>query len=175
MPGDLYRYRENEIPPYTLSVNGRDVSPTLEKGYAVLKRIWQAGDTVELKLPMPMHRVLANAEIEADRGRVVLERGPLVYCIEAIDNGGQARNVVLPESTELVPEHRPKLLGGVTVLRARIRQARKRPPLRQFPITPGRIGAMARCASGLKPIPRRDRLGDEPQTQINQRTPNRVL
>ena len=68
--------------PTRSSVNGREVSPTLEKGYAVLKRTWQAGDTVELKLPMPIHRVLANAEIEADRGRVALERGPLVYCIE---------------------------------------------------------------------------------------------
>jgi hypothetical protein len=119
VPGDLYRYRASEVPPYMLSVNGQEISPKLEKGYAVLKRIWKSGDTVELKLPMPIHRVLANPEIEADRGRVALERGPLVYCIEGIDNGGEARNVVLPESTELVAEHRPNLLGGVTVLCAK--------------------------------------------------------
>ena len=133
VPGDLYHYRESDIPPYTLSVNGREVSPTLEKGYAVLKRTWQSGDTVELKLPMPIHRVLANREIEADRGRVALERGPLVYCIEAIDNGGQARNVVLPESTELVAEHRPNLLGGVTVLRAKMQAAAGETPFTAIP------------------------------------------
>jgi len=119
VPGDLYRYRESEVPPYSLTVNGQQVSPKLEKGYAVLKRTWQAGDTVELKLPMPIHRVIANKEIETDRGRVALERGPLVYCIEGIDNGGRARDIVLPESTELVAEHQTDLLGGVTVLRAK--------------------------------------------------------
>jgi uncharacterized protein len=119
VPGDLYRYRETEILPYSLSVNGQEVSPTVEKGYAVLKRTWKAGDTVELNLPMPIHRVLPNSQIEADRERVALERGPLVYCIEGIDNGGESQSVVLPDSTELVAEHRQNLLGGVTVLRAK--------------------------------------------------------
>lgn len=119
VPGDLYRYRESQIPPYTLTVNGQAVSPVLEKGYAVLKRAWQAGDTVELTLPMPIHRVLAHEQVEANRGRVALERGPLVYCIEAVDNGGQARNIMLPDSLELMAEHRADLLGGVTVLRAK--------------------------------------------------------
>jgi DUF1680 family protein len=118
VPGDLYRYAEKEAPAFKLSVNGRAVSPTLEKGYAVLRRTWKAGDTIELNLPMPIHRVLANEGIEADRGRVALERGPLVYCAEAIDNGGQARTLVLPAEAELVAEHRKDLLGGVTVIRA---------------------------------------------------------
>jgi DUF1680 family protein len=133
VPGDLYRYRETEIPPYTLSVNGQQVSPTLEKGYAVLKRTWKAGDTVELNLPMPIHRVLANAQIEADKGRVALERGPLVYCIEGIDNGDQAQNVVLPDSTELVAEHRANLLGGVTVLRAKNQAEAEATPFMAIP------------------------------------------
>jgi DUF1680 family protein len=119
VPGDLYRYRETEIPPYTLAVNGEAVSPALEKGYAVLNRTWRAGDTMELNLPMPIHRVLAHERVAADRGRVALERGPLVYCIEAIDNGGQARDVILPDSLELAAEHRTDLLGGVTILRAK--------------------------------------------------------
>ena len=97
---------------------------------------------------MPIHRVLANKEIETDRGRVALERGPLVYCVEGIDNGGRARDIVLPDSTELVAEHRIDLLGGVTVLRARMAQAWKVADLWQFRITHGRIEAMARCACG---------------------------
>jgi DUF1680 family protein len=119
VPGDLYRYQESKVPEYTLLVNGHEVSPTLEKGYAVLKRTWKATDTVELRLPMPVHRVLSNPQIQADQGRVALERGPLVYCIEGIDHAGQTQNVVLPDSRELVPQDRPDLLGGVTVLRAR--------------------------------------------------------
>ena len=103
-------------PAFKLSVNGRAVSPTLEKGYAVLRRTWKAGDTIELNLPMPIHRVLANEGIEAGRGRVALERGPLIYCAEGIDNGGQARTLVLPADAELVAEHRKDLLGGITVI-----------------------------------------------------------
>jgi uncharacterized protein len=119
VPGDLYRYAEEEVPFYMLSVNGKAVRPKLEKGYAVLRRTWKSGDTVELVLPMPIHRVLANDGIEAGRGRVALERGPLVYCAEGIDNGGRARTLVLPADAELIAEHRNDLLGGVTLIRSR--------------------------------------------------------
>jgi DUF1680 family protein len=68
---------------------------------------------------MPIHRVLANDGVEADRRRVALERGPLVYCTEGIDNGGRARTLVLPADVTLVAEHRKELLGGVTVIRAK--------------------------------------------------------
>lgn len=119
VPGDLYRYAEKETPAYTVSMNGKAVSPKMEKGYAVLRRTWKAGDTIELNFPMPIHHVLANEGIEADRGRVALERGPLVYCAEGIDNGGRARTLVLPADAELVAEHRKDLLGGITVIRAK--------------------------------------------------------
>ena len=119
VPGDLYRYAEKEVPAFTLKLNGKIVSPTMEKGYALLRRTWKSGDTLELSLPMPIHRVLANDGVEADRRRVALERGPLVYCTEGIDNGGRARTLVLPADVTLVAEHRKELLGGVTVIRAK--------------------------------------------------------
>jgi len=119
VPGDLYRYAEREVAPFTLLVNGKAVAPSMEKGYAILRRTWKSGDTVELDLPMPVHRVLANDGVEADRGRVALERGPLVYCAEGIDNGGRARTLVLPAGIELVAEYRKDLLGGMTVIRAK--------------------------------------------------------
>lgn len=118
VPGDLYRYAEKAAPAFRLRVNGGTVAPRIEKGYAVIRRAWKSGDTVELDLPMPVHRVLANEGIEADRGRVALERGPLVYCVESVDNGGKARTLVLPPDSELTAEHRQDLLGGVTVIRA---------------------------------------------------------
>jgi len=119
VPGDLYRYAEKEVPAFTLKLNGRTLKPTLDKGYAVLRRTWKPGDTIELNLPMPIHRVLANESVEAGRGRVALERGPLVYCAEGVDNGGRARTLALAADVELVAEHRKDLLGGVTVIRAR--------------------------------------------------------
>lgn len=118
VPGDLYRYAEKTVAGITLNVNGKAVSPTLQKGYAVLRRTWETGDTIELNLPMPIHRVLANDAVEADRGRVALERGPLVYCTEGIDNGGRARTLVISPDAELLAEYRKDLLGGVTVIRA---------------------------------------------------------
>lgn len=133
VPGDLYRYAEKDVPAFTLSVNGAAVSPTLEKGYAVLKRTWKAGDVVELDLPMPVHRVLANDGVGDDKGRVALERGPIVYCLEAVDNGGVARTKVLPADAALVAEYDAKLLGGVTVIRTATQPGGTQPAVMAVP------------------------------------------
>lgn len=109
-----------------IRING--VAPkTLEgvRGYAHLKRRWKKGDVVELSLPMPVERVRANPKVEADRGRAALMRGPLVYCLEAIDNGGAVENIVLPQDAPLTAEFRPDLLGGVTVIRGPARALRR--------------------------------------------------
>jgi len=75
---------------------------------------------VELDLPMPVHRVYAHEKVEADQGRVALVRGPIVYCLEAVDHPEvDLLKVSLPREAELSAEHRPSLLGGVTVLRGR--------------------------------------------------------
>ena len=116
VPSDLYRYVETAVEPYEVQVNGKPVQPRVEQGYAVLRRNWNERDTVELRLPMPVRRVLAHENVEADRGRVALQRGPIVYCLEATDNGGSVLDLVLPDDTNLHNEHRHDLLGGVTVL-----------------------------------------------------------
>jgi len=74
---------------------------------------------VELSLPMPVHRVTSDERVAADAGRVALERGPIVYCAEAVDNGGRVFNLVLPDDAPLRAEPRPDLLGGVTVIAGR--------------------------------------------------------
>ena len=101
-----------------LQVNGKTLA-NLEKagGYASLKRKWQPGDTILLSLPMPVQRLKAHPRIEADVGRVALQRGPLIYCLEGVDNGGQVRNLVIPPEALLSAEHRTDLLGGVTVIK----------------------------------------------------------
>lgn len=118
VPGDLYRYLAAESSRPTLTVNGEAVAPPVEKGYAILRRAWKPGDVVEMQLPLPVRRVLCHEAVEENRGRVALMRGPLVYCVEGVDNGGSVGSLALADDTLLSAEHNPELLNGVTIIRA---------------------------------------------------------
>lgn len=105
-----------------LALNGKTLRPAMEKGYAVLRRTWRAGDALELSLPMPVQRVEANPQVREDRGLVVLQRGPIVYGFEALDNAGRADIQLARDaglSTGLSTQARPDLLGGVTTISGR--------------------------------------------------------
>jgi DUF1680 family protein len=119
-PTPLYSYSDGKrIERPTLQVNDGQVDlPASDGGYAVVPaREWRRGDTVTLDLPMPVRRVVANKKIEANRGRVALMRGPIVYCIEWPDvAGGQVHNLVLPDDNALSTAFRNDLLGGVQVV-----------------------------------------------------------
>ncbi|TWU37126.1 glycoside hydrolase family 127 protein [Novipirellula artificiosorum] len=69
----------------SIHLNGQAITPSIEKGYAVIDRVWKPGDQVELELPMPVQRIKADEKIAATRGQVALRRGPLVYCAEDVD------------------------------------------------------------------------------------------
>jgi len=116
VPSDLYAYTEAAEGAPALKLNGEPVELKIEKGYALITRKWKAGDVVELGLPMPVRRVAANEAVEEDRGRVAVERGPLVYCAEGPDNDGRVSNLVLPDGAVLTAEARPDLLNGVVVI-----------------------------------------------------------
>ena len=118
VPSDLYRYTDTVRTPVTIKVNRRPYIVNLEKGYAVIDRAWRPGDIIELNLPMPIRRVVANDQVSADRGRVALERGPILYALEAADNG-KVRNLVLNRDTALTAEYKPELLKGVEVIEGR--------------------------------------------------------
>jgi DUF1680 family protein len=99
-------------------VNGQALAPIeAVRGYARVQRRWRAGDVVGLSLPMPVQRVKAHPKVEANYGRVALQRGPLVYCLEAADNADGVRNLVIPPESPLTTRFRPDLLGGVTVVK----------------------------------------------------------
>jgi hypothetical protein len=117
IPSDLYTYTEAAEGAPVLKVNGETLTVTPDKGYALIRRKWQTGDVVELSLPMPVRRVAANEAVEEDRGRVAVERGPLVYCAEWPDNDGRVSNLVLADGTPLAPEPNPGLLGGIVVVK----------------------------------------------------------
>jgi hypothetical protein len=104
---------------YTLQVNGEDVSGANELGYLRISRTWQAGDEIVLALAMPVQRIYAHSRVIADRGRVALQRGPIVYCLEEADNGRNLDSILLPRDVAVEASHQPDLLGGVVVLNAR--------------------------------------------------------
>ena len=108
-------------PAVALKINGEpaDAQPQPD-GYVHLKRSWKTGDVIELDLPMPARRVYPHEKIAENQGKVALMRGPILYCLESVDQpAADLFNVVLPPDNELTAEHRPDLLGGVTVLKSK--------------------------------------------------------
>ncbi len=121
VPSDLYRFTDGPAPKPTLSVNGAPAPLAIDAdGYVALTRTWNAGDTIDLNLPMPVRRIAANDKVAADRSRIALQRGPIVYAAEWPDNpNGKVRNIVLPDTNALTAEFRPDLLNGVEVIKGR--------------------------------------------------------
>lgn len=118
VPGDLYRYDDNFKLRLKLTVNQKPASYELKKGYAQIKRKWKSHDRVALHLDMPVRRVVAHPAVAADRNRFALERGPLVYCAEGVDNQGHVLDRVLQGPIQFQTQEQPNLLGGILSIAA---------------------------------------------------------
>ena len=90
-----------------------------ENGYVRVRRAWKKGDSLELTLRMDIEKIHADPRVRADYGKLAIQRGPLVYCLEQVDNGPDLFRVSLPEQSELKTVDRPDLLGGVTAISGR--------------------------------------------------------
>lgn len=105
---------------YRLAVNGEPVPALdvrLESGYAVLERKWSQGDVVLLQLDMPVEVVRARPEVEANRGMIAIQRGPVVYCVEHADNPHlEYQSFSVRADEAFVYEYRADVLGGVVLL-----------------------------------------------------------
>ena len=88
VPSDLYSFSDDILSGYEVSVNGQRVDGELENGYLIINRNWKKGDVVRIHFDMPVRTVIANPRVAEDRGRIAVERGPLVYCAEWADNEG---------------------------------------------------------------------------------------
>ena len=134
VPSDLYSYLENSNENPRLTVNGEPFIFALEKGYAPIRRVWRKGDRLVLSLPMPVRRVVSHAAVKDNIGKVALERGPIVYCAEWVDNGGEARSLVISDKETFASEFRPEFLKGLVVLKT-LGYARKETSVRKREIT----------------------------------------
>ncbi|MBE2213165.1 MAG: glycoside hydrolase family 127 protein [Opitutaceae bacterium] len=126
VPGGLYQFADENHDAATISVNGETVPLVVDKGFATVRRAWKAGDVVTLELPMPVRRVAARPEVEADRRRVALQRGPIIFALEGPDNpGGEVLNTMLADDAPLTAAFRPDLLGGVVTISGKVTRARR--------------------------------------------------
>ncbi|MDF9830124.1 beta-L-arabinofuranosidase domain-containing protein [Parabacteroides sp. PF5-6] len=115
MPGALYSYKNESGEPWTVSLNGESIEPRLdEEGYLSITREW-TDEQIELNFPMPVRQVVADEKIEGNRGLTTITRGPLVYCMEEVDNPGFDKVKITPATT-FTAEKRPDLLNGVHTL-----------------------------------------------------------
>jgi DUF1680 family protein len=116
VPSDLYSFLQEPKQDIRLQVNGKPYPLELKKGFACIDRKWKAGDSIELDLPMPVRRVSSHENVLDNRGKVALQRGPVVYCFEGADNNGQVLDLTLADDSPLKTEFLPDLLGGVEVI-----------------------------------------------------------
>ncbi len=116
VPSDLYTFSNPGEWSVTIQINSETWPLNIDKGFARIHRKWQKGDTIELDLPMPVRRIAAHDRVKDDQGKVALQRGPLVYCFEGIDNGGHILDRKLPDDMDFTAGFQPDLLGGITVI-----------------------------------------------------------
>lgn len=108
-----------------VTFNGRtiDLAACTHKGYAAITRDWQDGDEVRLSIAMPVDRLYAHPAASEDAGRVALQRGPVVYCVEETDIGGEPQRLRLPADAEITARFDADLLGGAVVLEGQALEA----------------------------------------------------
>jgi uncharacterized protein len=116
VPGNLYSYTDKRTLGYTVKVNGKIVASTVEKGYFSINRAWKKGDKVEVHFDMEARTVKANPAVEADRGKIAVERGPIVYCAEWPDNDFNIFSIILNKKPEFKVESKKDLLYGINTI-----------------------------------------------------------
>ena len=103
---------------FSIALNGAPLANVAaSRGYALIRREWRKGDVVELDLPMPVERLYANPNVRGDVGRVALRRGPLIYCVEEIDNPSTPTPLLrLPKAAQARAEFRKDLFDGIVTI-----------------------------------------------------------
>lgn len=124
--GDLYSFADDSKEKAEIRVNGWLKLAPSRNGYVTIDRKWKAGDLVEISLPMPARFVKANEKVEADTGRLAVQRGPLMYCAEWPDQpDGNVLNLILDREVPLTASFNADLLNGVAVIKGKARPVKR--------------------------------------------------
>lgn len=101
---------------YSIKVNGKVIQPTIDSGYLVISQEWKKDDIIEYEMDMPIERMHAHPRIAFNTGCIALQRGPLVYCLEQVDNGSDLNQILLPKSAKLHALFDANVLNGVVCI-----------------------------------------------------------
>ncbi|HEY5405814.1 MAG TPA: glycoside hydrolase family 127 protein [Ginsengibacter sp.] len=114
---DLYSFMNDDATKIPIYVNGEKVSYTIQKGYAIINRTWKNGDKITIDFPMDVQKVTANQQVKADVGRFALQRGPVVYCLEGVDQKDSGVQSLMADTNSVISAvYKPDLLNGITEL-----------------------------------------------------------
>ena len=116
VPGNLYSYTDKKTLGYSVKVNGKEVTGSIDKGYFSIHRVWKKGDHVVVHFDMEVRTVKANQAVEADRGKIAVERGPIVYCAEWPDNDFNIFSIIMNTKPVFKIENHLDLLSGITTI-----------------------------------------------------------
>ncbi|MCB2220456.1 MAG: glycoside hydrolase family 127 protein [Bacteroidetes bacterium] len=117
IPGNLYHYHRMIESKPVMKVNGKETDYETEKGYLIITRTWKVNDQLEVEFEMPVRKTLALDSVKADRGRFTIERGPLVYCIEDVDQQQSGvRHIVADIDGKFTDRTSRDLWGGITTI-----------------------------------------------------------
>lgn len=116
IPSDLYSFSHTPGKKIIILVNGKPTEYTMDNGYAVISKTWKKDDHIQLELPMTVEKIISNEKVANNKGKMALQFGPLIYCLESPDNFGATSNVIIPETSTFTTEFQPALLNGVMTL-----------------------------------------------------------
>lgn len=117
LPGGLYSFENNSAANPKVLLNGKVFENSIERGFITITRKWTTGDEINMEMPMSVRLVKANDKVEEDLGKRSFEYGPIVYCVEGIDNSTGLDNISLSSQMDWNVAKDANLLGGVNVIK----------------------------------------------------------
>jgi len=128
IPGGLYKFSDKSAETSKIMVNDELIVSNLENGYTVIDRKWKRGDKIQIDIPMPVRKVIADERIKDDVNKIAIQRGPVIYCAEWPDNKeGKVLNLMLEKESDFTSVFAPDLLNGTQVINTSGWQTRKIP------------------------------------------------
>jgi hypothetical protein len=122
IPGNLYSFNDGLAPKTVIKVNDKTVNSKTDKGFVTISRKWQKGDKITIELPMDVRKIAADNRVAADKGKIAIERGPLVYCAEwPYTKDARILDLLFDEKALFTPVFDDTLLNGVEAVKTTAR------------------------------------------------------